>query len=167
MSADRALRRRRPDLRNLVAVPDRARGPVAAVDVVGTDLAGVPSTLRIDGAPHTLLLFLTSGCDGCQPFWPALVDPASLGLSAGDRVAAIGRDADRDDTAALAQLAPPGATVVCAGNAWTAYRVAGPPFFALVDGANGRVVTEGVAWAVPQVAADVRRAVARTDPGVG
>ena len=167
MTAGSAERGRRPDLRHLVAVPDRADPPAFAADVVGTDLAGLPTTLGVGGARWTLLLFLTSNCDGCRPFWPALVEPASLGLSVEDAVAAVARDAGGDDPSALARLAPPGATVVCAGSAWTAYRVAGPPFFALVDGSTARVVTEGVAWAVPQVGADVRRAVAGRHPGEG
>lgn len=168
MSAGSVERGRRPDLRHVVAVPDRSgEPPTRAVDVMGTDLTGLPSAVRVGGARCTLFLFLSSDCDGCRPFWPALADPASLGLSAGDAVAAVVRDAGREDTAALARMVPPATTVVCAGSAWTAYRVAGPPFFALVDGTTGRVVTEGVAWAVPQVAGDVRRAVAGRRPGAG
>ena len=166
MSAGSVDRGPRPDLGHLVPIPDRSGGPTPAADVVGTDLAGAATAVRVDGARRTLLLFLTSDCDGCRPFWPALADPASLGLSIGDAVAAVARDPGRDDRAALARLVPAGATVVCAGAAWTAYRVAGPPFFALVDGMTGRVATEGVAWAVDQVAADVRRALAgRPAPG--
>ncbi len=42
--------------------------------------------------------------------------------------------------------------------AWLAYRVQGPPFFVLVDGSADRVVTEGVAWGVSQIAEHVRAA---------
>lgn len=49
-------------------------------------------------------------------------------------------------------------------EAWRRYRVLGPPFFVLVD-PDGTVATEGVAWAVEQVAGEVCRAVRRSVPG--
>lgn len=133
----------------------------------GVDLDGVRRRVPVaTGTGRVLLLFLSSSCDGCAPFWPVAADPARLGLSEGERVVVVGRDPAAEDLVALGHLVDRSATVVLAGAAWQAYRVQGPPFFALVDPAVG-VVTEGVAWAVGQVAADVARVGAREDRAAG
>lgn len=152
--------RPRPHLERLVGVPTTVGPPsTPAVDLVGVDPAGAPLTVPVaTGSAPVLLVFLSSGCDGCRPFWPAAADPASLGVAEGERVVVVARDPGAEDVAALRRLVVPGSTAVCCSAAWSAYRVQGPPFFALVDPGVGRVVTEGVAWAVPQVAAEVGRA---------
>lgn len=167
MSAGSSGRSTRPDLRHLVQVPDGVgERATPATDLEGADLFGAPAAVRVDDAPRTLLLFLSSQCDGCRPFWPAAAEPGSLGLSPGDAIAVVARDAGPEDRAALARLAPAEVAVVLSEAAWSAYRVAGAPFFVLVDRAAAAVATEGVAWSVPQVAADVRRAHRhRTDAG--
>jgi len=149
----------RPSLEHLVQVPLRAaQPPVAGVD--GTDLWG--RAMRIDletPGRWTLLLFLGSRCDGCIPFWSAAGDPTSLGLTATDAVRIVTRDAPLEDAGAVrALLAGLGAAAnaVMSSAAWRAYGVQGPPFFSAVDGVAVR--SEGVAWSVEQVAADVARA---------
>ncbi|MGH9082687.1 MAG: hypothetical protein ACRDWN_05015 [Acidimicrobiales bacterium] len=140
-------------------MPPRVGPPSTPVtDLEGVDPAGNPLTVPVgDGPGRTLLLFLSADCDGCGPFWPAVADTGSLGLVAGERAVVVARDPTAEDLDALAGLAVPGTTVVLSGGAWAAYGVQGPPFFALVEPVVGRVVTEGVAWAVPQVAAAVAR----------
>ncbi|MHB1583965.1 MAG: hypothetical protein ACYCU7_00315 [Acidimicrobiales bacterium] len=147
-----------PSLEHLVAVPTyRDRPSTEAADLSGTDLSGRPVSVEVTAAGRlTLLLFLSSTCDGCRPLWEAAAEPARWGLPAGGAVVAVTREAE--DVAALRRLAPPGTVLVASEGAWGAYGAQGAPFFALVDGGRHRVVTEGVAWAVAQVASDVRRA---------
>jgi hypothetical protein len=148
-----------PSLEHLVAVPTyRDRPSTETTDLSGTDLAGQPVSVEVTAAGRrTLLLFLSSTCDGCRPLWEAANEPARWGLPAGGAVVVVTREAE--DVAALRRLAPPGTVLVASEGAWGAYGAQGAPFFALVDGGRRRVVTEGVAWAVAQVASDVRRAV--------
>ncbi|MGH9083801.1 MAG: TlpA family protein disulfide reductase [Acidimicrobiales bacterium] len=150
-----------PRLGRLVPVPARRDAPPGpASDLVGTDLAGNPVTVSLEaGDGRALLVFVSSGCDGCRPFWPAAANPSTLGIPPGEPVVLVTHDRRDEDPAALARLVCDPAGVVMSNDAWRAYRVQGPPFFALVDRSAGRVVTEGVAWAVAQVAADVRRAI--------
>ena len=116
------------------------------------------------GTGHwTLVLFLGPGCDGCRPLWEALADPRAAGLCTDEAVVAVARSGADPD--ALRALAPAGARVVVSDAAWRAYRVQGPPFFALIDGTGPpRVATEGVAWGIDQVAGYVAGARA-TCPG--
>lgn len=162
-----------------MAVPGRRSTPLGpdpwVRQVVGFDLDGRPATVALSGtAGRTLLLFLSGDCDGCRPLWEAAGDPGRWTLATGDRVVAVTRDrrgAGQDkgwdngddkgeDLEALGRLAPNGSQVVLSSAAWADYGVSGPPFFVLVDGRSQRVLTEGVAWAVEQVAAHVADALA-------
>ncbi len=156
-----------PVLDGLVPIPTyRDRPATPASDVTGVDLTGRAIDVRVLGTGRwTLLVFLSSHCDGCRPLWDALADPTASGLAGDERVVAVTHGPDHEDIAALRALAPAGSTgaevspaVVMATAAWSAYRVQGPPFFVLVDGAADRVVTEGVAWGVSQIAGHVRMA---------
>lgn len=153
--------RHRPELRDLVAVPTGAPR-LAASDVVGWDLTGRRRTVRLASAGHwTLLLFLGSHCDGCQPFWSVAGSPLACGLEPQDTAIIVthGPDGEKPDVlAALVGGEPADASelLVMSDAAWRAYRVHGPPFFVLVDGVE--VATEGVAWSLDQVAADAGRA---------
>lgn len=152
-------------LDGLVSIPVRA-APLAASDVTGTDVGGHPVTVQTASAGvWTLLVFLGSHCDGCAPFWRAVTDPTSLGLEGCDTAIAVTHDLEREDLGAI-EIAlattdhgpdpwAPGRVVMSSG-AWRSYGVQGPPFFVLVDGET--VVTEGVAWSIAQVSADVGRA---------
>jgi hypothetical protein len=146
---------------NLVPVPTHRGTPsTLATDLSGTDLAGEATRLTVTGPrAWTLLVFLSAGCDGCKDIWAALGDPRLSGLATDERVVAVVRE--RDDVAALTALAPPSAEVIRSDAAWRDYRVQGPPFFTLVEGARPNVATEGVAWGVAQVAEAVRHARAR------
>ena len=158
----------RPRLEHLVSVPTRPAGGTAA-DVEGVDLSGARCRLPLGtDRRRTVLLFLGTSCDGCRPFWLAAGAPGALGLAPGDGVVVVARPAPPEDLCLLRSLAKadrgPGA-VVLSDAAWRDYRVQGPPFFALVE--EGRVTTEGVAWSVQQVEADVRRALGRAGTDVG
>lgn len=152
-----------PRLEHLVAVPLRA-APRGAADISGVDLAGTPRRVALTTpGSWTLLLFLGLHCDACAPFWTAPASKAALGLHDEDAVELVVRT-PRDESGRLelrevVRLVREPADVVVSDDAWATYGVLGPPFFVLVDGES--VVTEGVAWSVGQVAADVRRARAR------
>ncbi len=142
-------------------------GPISgprlpASDVDGWDLTGRARTLRLASPGRwALLLFLGSDCDGCLPFWEVPRTPALCGLEAEDMAVVVTRGPDDEEPEALAALVGGDPVespelLFLSSAAWRAYRVLGPPFFVLVDG--DEVVTEGVAWSVEQVAADVARA---------
>jgi len=150
----------------VVAVPTGAPR-LAASDVEGWDLTGRRRTVGLTTPGlWTLLFFLGSHCDGCLPFWTVSRSRESCGLEPEDRVVVVTRGPRREEPAALVELvaasmrgdaaAAASGTLVMSSSSWDAYRVLGPPFFVLVDGVA--VVTEGVAWSVEQVAADVARA---------
>jgi hypothetical protein len=150
---------------------DHPATPVA--DIEGRDLAGGPVALRVsDSGVWTLLLFLSSGCRGCEEFWTALADPAGPGLAGEELAVAVTRDRADEDMERLRALAGATVPVLMSSAAWDSYRVQGPPFFVLVDGrgegdiAAKTVATEGVAMSAAQVAADVRRAQQAGGPGV-
>lgn len=147
-----------PRLGKLVAVPVHG-GHRPAIDIAGTDLEGRARRLELRAPGRwTLLVFVGPHCDACEPFFGAA--PAALGLGATDTAELIlrppvGPEARRALEALVPAIADP-THVVCSEEAWPAYGVLGAPFFALVDGEA--VVTEGVAWSLEQVAADVARA---------
>jgi hypothetical protein len=154
---------RPPTLDGLVPVPTFRDHPATpASNFEGLDLDGQPVEVAVVGSGHwTLLIFLSTTCDGCLAMWEALGDPVGSGLATDEVVVAVTRDPGVDDPASLRAVAHGALRVVQSSAGWEAYRVQGPPFFALVDGSAGAgttVATEGVAWAVEQIAADVARA---------
>lgn len=148
----------RPALDGLVPVPTyRDRPATTALDVSGVDLHGTPISVLVVGSGHwTLLLFLSSRCDGCLDLWRALDDPPGAGLATNEEVIAVTRELEAEDAEELLRLASPSARTVSSSEAWRNYRVQGPPFFVLVDGTANRVVTEGVAWGPGQVGDHLR-----------
>jgi len=168
-------------LDGLVAVPTFRGSPsTSAADISGLDPYGNPVEITVVGSGHrTLVLFLSSTCQGCAPAWGVLNDPESCGLATDDVIVAVTRQAPQEDAAAVGRLSLPGARVVMSDAAWRAYRVQGAPFFALVGGDGRRhsgtrlphpvgdlgpkVMTEGVVWGIAQLAADVCRAI-RPEP---
>ena len=120
--------------------------PSGARDLVGTVPAGGPTKIAVTGVAHfTLLAFLSSGCRTCKEFWEAFA-ASTLELPGGDtRLVIVGQDPAHDSESALAALVPPGVKAVLSSEAWEDYDVPGSPYFALVDGAEGRVVGAGSA----------------------
>jgi len=120
-----------------------------AVDVAGTTPLGEAVAIRVLGAEHdTLLVFLSSGCGTCAAFWDDLRDPR---LPAGVRLVVVTRGDAEESPSAVAELAPPDATVVMSSEVWDRLEVPGSPFVVHVDGPSGRVVGEGTAASWEQV----------------
>ena len=117
-----------------------------ARDIVGTVPAGGPTKVAVTGVSHfTLLAFLSSGCRTCKRFWEAFAE-TDLELPGGDtRLVVVGQDPAHDSESALAGLIPHGVKAVLSTAAWEDYGVPGSPYFALVDGTDGRVVGAGSA----------------------
>ena len=151
----------RPELSHVVAIPT-GNPRLPAYDVEGWDLWGRDRTVRVASpGSWTLLLFLGSHCDGCQPFWALPLSPSACGLEPMDAVVIVTRGPRRERADVLAALMGEGLAemphaLVLSDSAWLRYRVHGAPFFVLLDGAC--VVSEGVAWSVEQLASDVVRA---------
>jgi hypothetical protein len=120
------------------------------------DLSGVTPqeevrALRLRGVDHdTILVFLSSTCAGCQPFWDELSDP---GVPEGTRLVIVTREEPDEDAAAISALTPRGATVVMSSTAWEDHQVPGSPYVVLVDGGSGRIRGEGTAGTWPAVRA--------------
>ncbi|MFL5797554.1 MAG: TlpA family protein disulfide reductase [Actinomycetota bacterium] len=132
-----------------------------AVDLMGTTLAGDAVKIAVAGAPGaTLLAFLSSGCLGCGPFWEALGEDPSLDVPGGARLVVVTKDTAFESPSKLLELAPDGVPLVMSSDAWERYRVAGSPYFVLVDGPSGRIRGEGTATNWPQVASLLRDAIA-------
>jgi len=132
-----------------------------AVDVVGTTLAGDAVKIAVAGAPgSTLLAFLSSGCLGCGPFWEALGDAGSVDVPGGARMVVVTKDTEFETPSKLLELAPDGVPLIMSSDAWDRYRVAGSPYFVLVDGPSGRIRGEGTATNWPQVESLLRDAIA-------
>jgi len=137
---------RRPDLRHLIQIPKYlGHRPGAARPIRGT----TPSGEAVDDAltdEWTLLMFLSTTCDGCQELWDACADPDGS-FPADVRVLVVTRESDSVDT--LAQLGRT-ARVVRSDATWPDYGVHSGPFFALVERGE-RIATEGVAWSPQQI----------------
>jgi hypothetical protein len=134
--------------------PSAARppaGPPPAGDrrpVAGETPGGDVVSVALDRPGElTLLLFLSSGCGTCAPWWERL----GQGLP-GVRVVAVARDAAEESPSALASLAPDSVTVVMASEAWERFSVPGSPYAVLVDGTTGAAIGDGVARSWEQLA---------------
>jgi hypothetical protein len=130
-----------------------------AADVVGETLDGEPVKVAVVGARRpTLLAFLSSGCLSCEGIWGALRSGGARGLPGDARAVVVVKDADQESPARLHELAPADETVVMASAAWEDYRVAGSPYFILVE-PDGTVAGEGSAGGWDQLVSLVRDAV--------
>jgi hypothetical protein len=140
------------------AAPAAAPPPVPAEfgpahDVAGETLDGELVSARVVGVPHdTLLLFLSSGCASCEPFWSELARPDSVRLPRDTRLLVVPQSAADESPAELRTMAPPGVDVILSSDAWRAYEVPGSPHVVYVDGAAGRVRGEGTGQSLRQVA---------------
>ena len=121
-------------------------GQGAAHDILGTVPTGGPTKVAVTGVSHfTLLAFLSSGCRTCQRFWEAFGEPGIELPGGNTRLVIVGQDPVHDSESALAELVPSGVKAVLSSAAWEDYDVPGSPYFALVDGTEGRVVGAGSA----------------------
>ena len=100
---------------------------------------------------RALLLFLSSGCGTCAPWWDAL--RAGAHRQHPWRTIVVARGAEEESPSLLQGMAPGDVAVVLSSPAWDALAVPGSPYAVLVDGGSGRVVGEGVARSWAQLAA--------------
>lgn len=146
------------DLRAGPPLPSE-RSSTSAHDLEGVSPAGESLVVAMEASPRTLLAFLSTGCTSCARFWEELAQPASRqALPAGTRVVIVTKGPEWESPDAILRKAPPGITVVMSTQAWGDYEVPGSPYFALVDGASGRRIGEGVGQQWPQVVDLVNRA---------
>lgn len=133
-------------------LPRAGEGLGPAADIAGVGLRDDAVTIPVVGVQHrTLLAFLSSGCLTCRGFWDAFADHRALGLPADVRLVAVTKDAAEESLQSLRDLAPPDLALVMSTAAWEHYTVPGSPYFALVDGTEGRVVGEGTGASWQQV----------------
>lgn len=131
-------------------------GPLApaegrrARDVSGISPSGEVLAMRVTDVDHdTVLVFLSSSCAGCKPYWSQLA--AGTGVPDGTRVVVVTREEPEEDAAAIAELAPAGLPVVMSSQTYEAFEVPGSPYVVHVDGSSGRVRGEGTAASWPAV----------------
>lgn len=135
--------------------PTAWRDPLADADPPAHDVSGetpdgaVVTTRLVDVDHQTLLVFLSSGCETCQPFWDDLA--AGPPLPARTRLLVVAQSSDVESPADLARLAAPEVDVVLSSDAWRDYQVPGSPYAVLVDGEAGRVRGEGTGQSLRQV----------------
>jgi hypothetical protein len=123
-----------------------------AIDLTGVGLRDDAVSIPVRDVQHrTLLAFLSSGCLTCRGFWDAFGRPSTLGLPSDVRLVVVTKDAAEESVRSLRDLAAPDLAVVMSSAAWESYTVPGSPYFALVDGAAGRVVGEGTGASWGQV----------------
>ena len=111
------------------ARPSRLGRP--APPITGVDPGGRPVSVDPEGRT---VYFLTSSCRPCRPVWAAL---------SGDRTVVVTPDPSTESRRKVAELAPPGVTVVMSSDAWFAYAAGPAPWAVTVAGAT--VASEGPA----------------------
>jgi hypothetical protein len=74
-----------------------------------------------------------------------------VALPEGVRLVVVTKGEEQESVTRVAELAPPGVTVVLSTQAWLDYEVPMAPYFILVDGPERRVRGEGAASSWPQL----------------
>jgi len=125
-----------------VALPRESDTP--AHDLLGVSPWGETSAVGVIGSPaSTLIAFLSSGCLTCLEFWRAFA--AEDHLPSDIRLVVVTKGEEQESVSTVAELAPPGVTVLMSTQAWNDYEVPMAPYFILVDGQQSAVVGEGAA----------------------
>jgi hypothetical protein len=128
-------------------------------DIGGETLEGEPVKIAVIGARRpTLLAFLSSGCLSCDHFWSALGNGVTEDLPGRARPIVVVKNADQESPSHLRDLAPADVPVVMSSEAWERYRVAGSPYFILVE-PDGAIAGEGSASSWDQLVSLLRDAV--------
>ena len=109
----------------------------------------------VDTVNPALLLFLSSICHGCQDLWAGVAELRDV-IPDDFRIVVVTRGPESENATAIGELAQPGTEVVMSTQAYADYRVAGPPFMAVIAG--GLVKTEGVAWGIEETGRATRAA---------
>lgn len=145
--------------RSAGAVPVAGAIDQAAHDVAGTTPDGEVLQLRVVDAPHeTVLLFLSSSCPGCGPYWDALVSGGARRALDVARLVVVTQGAEHESPAEIARLAAPGVDVVMSDRAWADYEVPGSPFVVVVAAGARTTRGHGTGADLDQVLSLVRRA---------
>ena len=141
-------------LRRLRPIPTYTDHPSTRPrDVTGVGPDGTARQVDLEkAATPVLLLFLSAGCLGCRDLWDGLAE-LHAGLAGSARLVVVARSPGEEDPAAIGVLvgeeaAALGVEVVLSSQAFRDYRVAGPPFLAVVSAEA--VLTESVAWGLEQ-----------------
>jgi hypothetical protein len=121
---------------------DRARERAAPNALNGHWSGG--AELTVDLTEVTLVVAIKSHCDGCRDFINA--DVSDL------RVPVLVISADEDISSEWRDARQP---VFVSPEAFRLLDVRWPPFYVLIDPVARRVVSEGVVFAVPQVAGEI------------
>jgi hypothetical protein len=139
--------------------PDRRAGDRVGRDVVGTTLERDAVQIGLgEGAPPTLLAFLSSGCAVCEGFWQDLCERnRPPGVPADLRFIAVTKDPSRESPTRLRDLAPTDLPVIMSSAAWSDYGVPAAPYFVYVEA--GRVHGEGSASNWKQIMSLLRDAI--------
>ncbi len=133
--------------------PVAVRARTVVPTVGGETPWGEAVTVALDRpGERTLLLFLSSGCGTCAPWWDGLRAGAHLRAPNPVRVVVVARDRAEESPSLLRGLAPDDVTVVLSSAAWDAFAVPGSPYAVLVEGTTGRVSGDGVARSWDQLA---------------
>ena len=105
----------------------------AAAPIEGVDPNGQAVSVPVS-AGRTVLVFLTSSCQPCQPFWSGVPPPGGVLITPSPATESRRR---------VSELARPGQLVVMSSEAWHAYGVRRAPWMVMVE--DGRVVVDGPA----------------------
>jgi hypothetical protein len=148
-------------------IPDHLPAPrpevTPAHEIAGRTLDGDAVVLSPAAGVDTLVAFLSSGCMTCRTFWDGLQPSVRRTLPGGARVIVVTKDAQLESPSRLRSLAPPDVPVVMSSSAWESYGIPMSPYFVYVDGASGRVRSEGAASAWDQVSSLLEDALADED----
>ena len=160
-----------PPLRRLVSVPTHRDHPsTRPAPIRGEDPSGAPVSFDpVSRAEWALLLFVSTTCDGCADVWAAAGrGEHDIGLEV-DSVVVVTGGPSREDGGEVGRRSPDGVLTIMSDEAWSTYRVAGPPFFVLIDGVGAEVATEGVVVSPRDVIEHVRwakrKVTTRSGPG--
>lgn len=138
---------RAPDL-DLPPPPAVAEGRAAA-DLSGVGPRGEAQAVRVAGTKHdTVVAFLSTGCTTCHVYWDEL---RATELPEGVRLVVVTKGPEAESPTAVADVAPPGVTLLMSSQAWSDYDVPGSPYVVHVDGASGRIRGEGTGPSWEQV----------------
>lgn len=141
------------------AVPAAGAVDQAAHDVAGTAPDGEVVRLKVVEAPQeTVLLFLSSSCPGCGPYWDALAAGGTRRALGDARLVVVTQGPQHESPAEIDRLAPPGVDVVMSDRAWADYEIPGSPFVVVVEAGASTTRGHGTGADLDQVLSLVRRA---------
>ena len=143
--------------------PNDAPTGRAAADLSGVTPHGDPVVLGVAGRRHdTSLLFLSSDCLTCQPFWEAVGDGRAAATSTPGRRLVVVTKGPEEELAGTIARRPADVPVVMSSQAWADYEVPGSPYAIHVDGPSGRVRGEGTSASWEQLLVLLDRGAAET-----